>query len=60
MTTKMCPECLKLIPTKNGHFKKHRAKRGLECPGSGLPTKNALHTTVKVVGGGLPGQGKRG
>lgn len=57
-TTKLCPECLKMILTKNGFFKTHKAKRGLECPGSGLPTKKALHTSIRVVGGGLPGLGK--
>ncbi|MCV7332958.1 hypothetical protein [Mycobacterium cookii] len=43
-----------------GKFRPHKAKRGLSCPGSGLPIKKALRTSVKVVGGGLPGLGKRG
>ncbi|BBX47685.1 hypothetical protein GCM10009641_18830 [Mycobacterium cookii] len=57
---KMCPECLKLINVNEGKFRPHKAKRGLSCPGSGLPIKKALRTSVKVVGGGLPGLGKRG
>ncbi|SPX94820.1 Uncharacterised protein [Mycobacterium xenopi] len=56
---KMCPECLKLIDVKDAKFRNHRAKRGLACPGSGLPTNKALKTSIKVVGGGLPGHGKR-
>jgi hypothetical protein len=58
MKTKWCPECLKPIIVKDGKFNRHLAKRGLECPGSGLPTKKALRTTIRVVGGGLPGLGK--
>jgi hypothetical protein len=54
----MCPECVKLISVKDGKFRSHLAKRGLECPGSGLPTKKALRTSIKVFGGGLPGLGK--
>ena len=57
---KLCPECLKYHLVVQGRFKKHRAKRGMLCPGSGLPTKKALKPApTRVVGGGLPTLGGR-
>ncbi len=56
---KMCPYCFNLhLVDGHGSFKKHKAKGGVDCAGSGSPTKNALKTGIKVVGGGLPGSGK--
>lgn len=56
---KMCPVCLKLaFVDGHGAFRSHKAKRGLECPGTGTPTSKALKIRAKVVGGGLPGSGK--
>lgn len=56
---KMCPRCFNLQPVDgHGGFKDHEDKGGIQCPRSGSPTKLALKTTIKVVGGGLPGAGK--
>ena len=56
---KMCPYCFKLQPVNGrGGFKDHKAKGGVLCAGSGSPTKDALKTTIRVVGGGLPGRGR--
>jgi hypothetical protein len=55
----MCPYCFNLhLVDGHGSFKKHKAKGDVDCAGSGSPTKNALKTGIKVVGGGLPGSGK--
>lgn len=58
-TYKRCPVCCKMAPAARSKFLPHKVKGGASCPGSGTSTKRALVVPLHVVGGGLPGLGKR-
>lgn len=58
-TYKRCPVCCKMAPAARSKFLAHKVKGGAACPGTGTSTKGALVVPLRVVGGGLPGLGKR-
>lgn len=58
-TYKRCPVCCKMAPAARSKFLAHKVKGGASCPGAGTSTKGALVVPLRVVGGGLPGMGKR-
>ena len=58
-TFKRCPVCCKMAPAARSQFLKHRVQGGAICPGTSTSTEGALVVPLRVVGGGLPGLGRR-